>query len=670
MLFSEPSGGSDLGALRTVARRDGDHYVVKGHKIWTSLAHKAKVGVLVARTDSDQPKHKGLSQFLVDMDTPGIRIRPIIDMSAHENEYNEVFLEDVRIPADRLLGKEGEGWALCTTQLQTERVALSRPGAIWGHGPSARELVEGLAEVGALEDGAIRDEAAQIYRRRRDPAPAGLSRAQRPHERQGAGPEGAIHKMLAAPHGQRVVDLAKRSQGARGMIAGEKPFPSQLGDGDDPYDDWDYAFWFSQAVTLGVGTQEDPEERRRRTHARPAARSRSHRTASLGGSAAQAGLGERPMNFALSEDHLVLRQSARTFLEKEISLARVLVPGATVEDAGYAANWSKIAAMGWPGLVIDEAYDGLGLSCIDLAMILGEMGRTLAPSPFLGTLFGAWALQKGGSETQKKDLLPGVAAGSIKLALAVAEASGAVDGPCREASARKQGGSWRLTGAKSFVIDAAAADWLVVAAQEEQGRAFFLVDANQPGVQVDLLPWRDVTRQVADVRLKDAVGERLAADDADAVALAARPRAVRAGDGERRGCATRHGDDGRLCQGTHRLRQADRLLPGDQAFAGRHAGPGRVLQRGHPLRRLGPVGERCPRLAGRGDGQGLHQRRLHGRLAAQHPDLRRHRLHLGDDEPPLFQARPRQCRAVRQRPHAACTRHRHGREEGGLTMAT
>jgi alkylation response protein AidB-like acyl-CoA dehydrogenase len=221
------------------------------------------------------------------------------------------------------------------------------------------------------------------------------------------------------------------------------------------------------------------------------------------------------MNFALSEDHLVLRQSARTFLEKEISLARVLVPGATVADADYEANWSKIAAMGWPGLVIDEVYDGLGLSCIDLAMILGEMGRTLAPSPFLGTLFGAWAVQKGGSEAQKKDLLPAVAAGSTKLALAVAEASGAVDAPSREATARKQGQSWRLTGAKSFVIDAAAADWLVVAAQEEGGnRAFFLLEANQPGVQVDLLPWRDVTRQVADVRLKDAIGERLAVDDA------------------------------------------------------------------------------------------------------------------------------------------------------------
>lgn len=218
------------------------------------------------------------------------------------------------------------------------------------------------------------------------------------------------------------------------------------------------------------------------------------------------------MNFALSEDHVVLRHSARSFLEKEISLARVLVPGATVADADYDANWAKIVAMGWQGLVIDEAYDGLGLSCIDLAMILGEIGRSLAPSPFLGTLFGTWAIQKGGSAEQKKALLPRVAAGTTKLAVAVAEASGATEGPCRECTARGD----RLTGVKSFVIDAAAADWLIVVAQDDAAgrRAFFLVDARQPAVTVDLLPWRDVTRQMADVRLKEAKAERLAIDDA------------------------------------------------------------------------------------------------------------------------------------------------------------
>ncbi len=221
------------------------------------------------------------------------------------------------------------------------------------------------------------------------------------------------------------------------------------------------------------------------------------------------------MDFSLSEDNLLLRQSARTFLEKEISLARLQVPGATVADAGYNANWRKIASMGWQGLVIDESYDGLGLSCVDLAMIIGEMGRSLVPSPFLGTLFGSWALQRGGSDEQKSRLLPAVAAGTTRLALAIAESSGTVEGTCREATARRQAGAYRLTGVKSFVIDAAAADWLVVAAHDDATgrRAFYLVEAKQEGVHSEPLSWRDVTRQVCDVRFKDAIGEKLAVDD-------------------------------------------------------------------------------------------------------------------------------------------------------------
>jgi len=255
MLFSEPSGGSDLGSLRTTARREGDHYVVNGQKIWTSLAHKAKIGILVARTDPTAPKHGGLSQFIIDMASPGITIRPIIDLSGHENEYNEVFFEDVMVPADRLLGQEGEGWAISMRQLQTERVALSKPGAIWGAGPSARELVAGLDALGALDDPLVRDEAAKLYIEGeilRLLAYRSLS------DRMNArtpGPEGAIRKMLAAPHGQRVVDLAKRAQGPRGLLEGEDRMPRPAGR-NGLYDDWEQAFWFSPAVTLCVGTQE------------------------------------------------------------------------------------------------------------------------------------------------------------------------------------------------------------------------------------------------------------------------------------------------------------------------------------------------------------------------------------------------------------------------------
>ena len=112
MLFSEPGAGSDVGALRTRASRDGDRYVIRGQKIWTSLADRAHLGVLVARTNPSAPKHEGLSQFLIDMKSPGITIRPIADMTGESGEYSEVFFDDVIVPADRLIGHEGDGWKI------------------------------------------------------------------------------------------------------------------------------------------------------------------------------------------------------------------------------------------------------------------------------------------------------------------------------------------------------------------------------------------------------------------------------------------------------------------------------------------------------------------------------------------------------------------------------
>lgn len=257
MLFSEPSGGSDLGNLRTTARREGDHYIVKGRKIWTSRAQESKVGVLVARTNPDAPKHVGLSEFLLDMESPGVTVRPIVDMTGAEPEYNEVLLDNVKVPADRLLGKEGQGWALCTSQLQTERVALSKAGCIWGSGPSARELLQGLIKTDAIADPVIRDEAAKLYVEGEILRLLSYRSLSDRMNAKHAGPEAAAHKMLAAPHGQRVAELAKRAHGMRGLLVGEEFLPRKPGPKHTlDFDDWDYAFWFSPAVTLGVGTQE------------------------------------------------------------------------------------------------------------------------------------------------------------------------------------------------------------------------------------------------------------------------------------------------------------------------------------------------------------------------------------------------------------------------------
>ncbi|MER6146660.1 acyl-CoA dehydrogenase family protein [Streptomyces hirsutus] len=118
--FSEPESGSDLASLRTRARIEGDEFVINGQKVWTSWAHKAQWCALLARTDADAPKHRGISYILVDMSTPGVTARPLVQMTG-DDEFCEVFLEDVRVPVRNLVGQLNEGWAIAQDTLSHER---------------------------------------------------------------------------------------------------------------------------------------------------------------------------------------------------------------------------------------------------------------------------------------------------------------------------------------------------------------------------------------------------------------------------------------------------------------------------------------------------------------------------------------------------------------------
>jgi alkylation response protein AidB-like acyl-CoA dehydrogenase len=123
--MSEPESGSDLASLRTRAVRDGDHFVVNGQKIWTSLGHRADWCQLYVRTDPEAPKHEGISCFIVDMTLPGITVRPLVTLNGHK-DFAEVFFTDVRVPADAMLGPLNEGWRVATTTLSHERAAAAR----------------------------------------------------------------------------------------------------------------------------------------------------------------------------------------------------------------------------------------------------------------------------------------------------------------------------------------------------------------------------------------------------------------------------------------------------------------------------------------------------------------------------------------------------------------
>jgi alkylation response protein AidB-like acyl-CoA dehydrogenase len=237
--FSEPEAGSDLASLKTRAVRDGDEWVVTGQKVWTTLAHHAKWCMLVARTDAEAPRHKGLTYFLMDMEQDAIQVRPLRQITG-EAEFNELFIEEARIPHENILGGQGNGWAVAITTLMHERATLAF-GLQIRVKITLAELLEEARESGAAADPVIRDRLAQLYIETevlRLNALRGLSAIMRTGV---PGPEGSLGKWQWADVNQALTELAIELRGGRAVLDDER---------------WTYRFLRARANSIEGGTTE------------------------------------------------------------------------------------------------------------------------------------------------------------------------------------------------------------------------------------------------------------------------------------------------------------------------------------------------------------------------------------------------------------------------------
>jgi len=213
-LFSEPGAGSDVAGLATRARATDDGWLVNGQKVWTSFAHIARFGMLLARTDPGVPKHKGLTYFIVDMHALGVRPRPLVQMTG-DAEFNEVFFTNVHVPADAVLGKVGEGWAVATATLMHERVALGGLTPPRGSGPIAAAVdawrdrdPDGDQPLDDLMRLWVDSEALRLVN----------IRAAQLREAGVPGPQGSIGKLLGAELNQRTYGFAAELLGLEALL--------------------------------------------------------------------------------------------------------------------------------------------------------------------------------------------------------------------------------------------------------------------------------------------------------------------------------------------------------------------------------------------------------------------------------------------------------------------
>ncbi len=410
--FSEPDAGSDLASLTTRAVKDGDGWVVTGQKVWTSGAQYAKWCMLVARTQPGlAKKHHGLTYFLMDMEQEGVQVRPLRQLTG-EAEFNELFIDEARIPDENVIGGVGSGWRVALTTLMNERAGLGFALQV-----RLRQLLDELfaaaAERGLLGDSLYADALAELHIQTetlRLLAWKGLTDVERYGQ---PGPEGSLVKWLWSSTNQRLTELAVDMIGPDALTADSS---------------WSYELLRARGNTIEGGTTE---------------------------------------------------------------ILKNIVPERVRENADAATTdtklWREIAQLGWPGIAVGEEHGGQGLGPVELSILCEELGRVVAPIPFLPTVLAATLIEHAGSGGQRARWLPGLGRGELRGA----------------------------AGAAGVIPGAAGADVVVVI---DDGVARIVTEAGEPVATID--PTRPAAR-VTDAPGEELTGNLEAALDRASVAVSA-----------------------------------------------------------------------------------------------------------------------------------------------------
>ena len=395
--FSEPEAGSDLAALKTRAVKDGDEWVVTGQKVWTSGAQYSKWCMLVARTDSEVPKHKGLTYFALDMEQEGVQVRPLRQITGSA-EFNELFIEEARIPDDMVIGGVGNGWKVALTTLMNERAGLAFFLQVRMRNLLDR-LIEEAAERGLLDDDVVADKLGDLHVKceiLRLTAYRGLTATEKYGQ---PGPGGLGDQVDVVGH-EPAARAGRRRPARAGGAHRRHPVVLRAA---------------ARARQLDRGRHHgDPQEHRRRAGPGPAARCAR----------------EHGMHFDFTEDQQEIKRTAREVLASRSSFEAVR---RAAESGAYDdALWRELSELGWPGIAVAEEHGGQGLGGVELAILLEELGYAVAATPFLATTLAAAALQEAGSDEQRARWLPALASGEATGALGAAARRG------RRARARRR----------------------------------------------------------------------------------------------------------------------------------------------------------------------------------------------------------------------------------------